>query len=274
MHLLKSDPARAPQDPSISILLVIASALIGLAFVVPGLCRQASGNSTPSNIRVNRLEQQVEVLRDRWGMNHIYARNEHDLFFMQGYCAARDRLFQMELWRRQATGTAAEVFGRKELKRDIAARLFTFRGDVDADLSWYHPHGALIVSAFVDGINTYIDHVLNNPEELPIEFTLLGIRPVHWTSAVVIARNAGVFGSIYVQLNTAIAVHVMGAEKVKRLSSNFTMPFVNRCALRRSRSRSNIDRLREPYRRVHETIGQRNRAMPILPLKESGVTTG
>src|SRR5499425_983532 len=76
--------------------------------------------ATPADqtIHVSGVTEPVEVLRDRWGVNHIYAKNEADLFFTQGYTAARDRLFQFELWRRQATGTVAEILGRKELTRD------------------------------------------------------------------------------------------------------------------------------------------------------------
>ena len=58
------------------------------------------------------LRAPVEIVTDRWGINHIYAENEADLFFAQGYAAARDRLFQFEIWRRQATGTVAEILGR------------------------------------------------------------------------------------------------------------------------------------------------------------------
>src|SRR6478609_9006494 len=81
------------------------------------------------------LQQTVEVIRDNYGVNHIYAQNEHDLFFTQGYCAAKDRLFQFEIWRRQATGTVAEILGPKELKRDIGTRLFRFRGDMKKELN-------------------------------------------------------------------------------------------------------------------------------------------
>ncbi|SVD03048.1 uncharacterized protein METZ01_LOCUS355902, partial [marine metagenome] len=63
---------------------------------------------------INGLEEEVEVLRDKYGINHIYANNENDLFFMQGYLAAKDRLFQFEIWRRQATGTVSEIFGEEE----------------------------------------------------------------------------------------------------------------------------------------------------------------
>ena len=65
------------------------------------------------------LAQPVEILRDRWGISHIYARNEHDLFLAQGFSAASDRLFQLELWRRQATGTLAEIEGPRALTAEI-----------------------------------------------------------------------------------------------------------------------------------------------------------
>jgi penicillin amidase len=88
----------------------------------------AATGSTSETIRVSGLKEPVEMLKDRWGISHIYAKNEADLFFAQGYNVARDRLFQLELWRRQATGTVAEVLGKKELRRDVGNRLFMFRG--------------------------------------------------------------------------------------------------------------------------------------------------
>src|SRR5690349_24407761 len=90
------------------------------------------------------LRAPVEIVRDHSGISHIYARNEHDLFFAQGYSAARDRLFQLEIWRRQATGTVSELLGRRELERDIGARMFQFRGDMQRELGHYHPHGPAI----------------------------------------------------------------------------------------------------------------------------------
>ena len=91
--------------------------------------------ATDSQLRIAGLQRPVEVLRDRWGIAHIYAQTEADLFFAQGYNAARDRLFQFELWRLQATGTAAAAFGKRELKRDIGARLHRFRGNLHEELS-------------------------------------------------------------------------------------------------------------------------------------------
>jgi penicillin amidase len=166
---------------------------------------------------VDGLREAVDVLRDRWGINHIFARNEHDLFFVQGYTAARDRLFQFELWRRQATGTVAEILGRKELTRDIGTRLHMFRGDLTSELNWYHPRGEAIVTAYVDGVNDYIAEALRTPASLPIEFQLLGIKPAPWTPAVVISRHNGLLANIGQELNVARAVSAIGAGRVKEL---------------------------------------------------------
>jgi penicillin G amidase len=163
------------------------------------------------------LSEPVEVLRDRWGINHIYAKNEADLFFVQGYTAARDRLFQFELWRRQATGTVAEILGRKELKRDIGTRLHMFRGDLKSELNWYHPRGEAIINAYVRGINAYVAEALKNPSALPIEFKMLGITPAPWTPEVVISRHNGLLSNIGQELNMAQAVRLLGADKVKDL---------------------------------------------------------
>ncbi|TXT33629.1 MAG: penicillin amidase, partial [Chitinophagaceae bacterium] len=106
---------------------------------------------TSTTLAVKGLKEKVEVLRDEWGVNHIYALNQHDLFFTQGYCAAKDRLFQFEVWRRQATGTVAEILGERAIKRDIGTRLFKFRGDLTKELNHYHPQGVAIINAYVDG---------------------------------------------------------------------------------------------------------------------------
>jgi len=164
------------------------------------------------------LHAPVEILRDRWGIAHIYARDEHDLFFAQGYNAARDRLFQLELWRRSATGTTAEILGPRALKRDVGARLHMFRGDLKAELEWYHPRGESIVGAFVDGINAYVAEAERDPAKLPLEFRLLGIRPGRWTSAAVVSRHNGLLANVQQELAIAQAVRILGVDRVKRLA--------------------------------------------------------
>jgi penicillin amidase len=172
-------------------------------------------NNQKNKLAVKGLNNSVEVIRDQWGVNHIYAKNEHDLFFAQGYCAAKDRLFQFEIWRRQATGTTAEILGKQALKRDIGTRLFKYRGNLHADLQRYHPHGVQIINAYVAGVNAYILETLKNPSSLPIEFKLLNIQPEYWTPDVVISRHQGLLGNITQELNIGRAVAKVGEKKVK-----------------------------------------------------------
>ena len=159
----------------------------------------------------------VEVIIDAWGVPHVFANSQEDLFFAQGFQAAKDRLFQFEIWRRQATGTVAEILGARELKRDIGARLFQFRGDMNAELNHYHPQGKMIITRFVAGVNAYIDWILEHPERLPLEFDYLNIKPQPWTPEVVVSRHQGLLGNIGQELNLGRLVHLIGPEKVKEL---------------------------------------------------------
>lgn len=140
---------------------------------------------------VSGLQQMVEVIRDRWGVPHIYAKTVHDLFFAQGYVAAQDRLWQLDLWRRNAEGKLAEVVGPSAVKRDTFARLLRYRGDPEAEWRSYGPDARAIIAAFVAGINAQIAFVTEHPEKLPIEFQLLDAKPEPWTPEVVIGRMAG-----------------------------------------------------------------------------------
>src|SRR6266567_5005691 len=192
---------------SMSILRRVALAL--------GLCIPwvPSYPQTTSTVRAPGLTDSVEVIRDQLGISHIYARNEHDLFFSQGYVAASDRLFQLEMWRRQATGTVAELLGPRELKRDIGSRLFKFRGHMPRELAHYHPHGPAIVGAFVDGINAYIAETERDPSLLPIEFRLLGTKPGRWTPEIVVSRHGGLLGNIEEELAITRNVAAWGPAK-------------------------------------------------------------
>jgi penicillin amidase len=191
--------------------------LVAVAVVTVALAAGVDDKAATETVRIKGLEQPVEILRDHWGVAHIYAQNEHDLFFAQGYNVASDRLFQLEMWRRQATGTVSEILGKKELNRDIGNRLFQYRGDLAQELNWYHPHGATIIGAFVRGINAFIDETRRNPALLQTEFNLLGIKPGDWTPAVVISRYNGLSGNLDAELNTALAIRAIGVTAVKDL---------------------------------------------------------
>ena len=140
------------------------------------------------SVSVPGLDQQVEVLRDRWGVAHIYAKTVHDLFFTQGYVAAQDRLYQIEIWRRTGSGELAEVFGPDYASRDRIARLVRYRGGMEAEWASYSPHSREIAEAFTSGINAYVEH---NRDNLPIEFELLDFQPGVWEPRHVLLRIAG-----------------------------------------------------------------------------------
>ncbi len=190
---------------------------LALAVTLVPLSAAAPAPPASQTLQAAGLEQPVEILKDRWGVSHIYAKSEHDLFFAQGYNVARDRLFQLELWRRQATGTVAEILGPAEIERDRGTRLFMFRGDLAQELAWYHPRGAAIVGAFVDGINAYIDRTRKDPSLLTPEFAMLGVTPGHWTPAVVISRFNGLLENVTEEIPMARAVDLLGADGVKDL---------------------------------------------------------
>jgi len=170
-----------------------------------------------SSVAIEGLDQPVEILKDKWGISHIYAETEHDLFFAQGYSAARDRLFQFEIWRAQATGTTAALFGPRMIDRDHGTRLFKFRGPMADEMNHYHPRGVDIITAFVHGVNAYIDEARQDPDSLPLPFKLLGIQPQHWTEEVVISRHQGLLGNIGQELNIGRAVCTIGEEAVREL---------------------------------------------------------
>jgi penicillin amidase len=186
-----------------------------LAFLFLLLSTVSLEAQSTSSLTVKGLNGKVEVVRDKWGVNHIYAGNTHDLFFAQGYCAARDRIFQFEVWRRQATGTVAEILGPRELGRDIGTRLFRFRGDMEQEMNHYHPQGSLIIRAYVEGVNARVDECLKDPSQLPVEFRLLNLRPGKWTPEVVISRHQGLLGNMPTELELGRAVARGGEDAVR-----------------------------------------------------------
>ena len=187
-----------------------------LTLIILAHCSPEEANQT---FKVQGLTDEVEIVVDEFGISHIYASNEKDLFFAQGFNAARDRLFQLEVWRRQASGTVAEILGERELNRDIGTRLFKFRGDIKEEMAHYHENGVEIIESYTAGINAFITKTRENPDLLPPEFDILGIKPGEWTPEIVISRHQGLLGNIGRELAIGRAVSALGAEEVHRISS-------------------------------------------------------
>ena len=162
-------------------------------------------------IHVRGLDRQVEILRDRWGVPHIYASTAHDLFFAQGYITAKDRLFQIDLWRRAGTGRLAEILGPAAIPRDTLARAVAFHGDWSAEWAAYGPEVRPIVVAFTDGINAYIRSLPTPPEE----FRLAGYAPAFWSPEDCLSRVAGLTmtGNLIREVQHALDIQRLGLER-------------------------------------------------------------
>jgi penicillin amidase len=167
------------------------------------------------DITLPGLQQPVEILRDRWGIPHIYARTQDDLFFAQGYIAARDRLFQIDLWRRIGTGKLSEVLGPDALNRDRVARLVRYRGDWNAEWASYSPDAKQIATAFTRGINAYIQSLGGRR---PLEFRIAGYDPGLWEPEDVVARIAGLLmtRNLAREVRRAEEITELGIESVRR----------------------------------------------------------
>jgi penicillin amidase len=171
---------------------------------------------TAGEIRLGGLKDKVEVLRDRWGVPHIYAENSHDLFFAQGFVQAQDRLWQMEIWRRATEGKLAEIIGPAAFERDRFARLIEYRGDMEREWTSYSPDSQHIIESFVSGVNAFIDLCQDNP---PLEFQLTGLRPQPWTARVCLGRMAGFImcRNASNEVLRAELLRELGAEEAARL---------------------------------------------------------
>ena len=123
------------------------------------------------------LEAEVEIVRDEWGIPHILAGSDDDLFFGYGYAMAQDRLWQLDFFRRRAMGRLAEVLGPDGLERDIAARTVGLNRIAARQIGSMPVTTVRRLEAFSRGINAVMEQ---HRDRLPIEFDLLGYQPEPW----------------------------------------------------------------------------------------------
>ncbi|MET3681950.1 penicillin amidase [Alkalibacillus flavidus] len=127
------------------------------------------------------LSDNVEITRDEHGVPHINAETDEDLFFAQGYVTAQDRLFQMEMSRRQASGRLSEVVGDMALNQDKYFRTLGLRRAAEKSLSEYDDETMQSLEAYAAGVNAYIKQA-EEENRMPVEFTLMGLDDVReWT---------------------------------------------------------------------------------------------
>ncbi len=181
--------------------LIACSALIGAtATAQPG----AATAHADQTYTVSGLNEDAEIVVDHWGVPHIYAGTHYDAFFVQGFNAARDRLWQIDLWRRKGLGLLSEVLGAEFVEKDRAARLLLYRDDMYPEWLAYGSDAKKIAESFTAGINAYVDLVEAQPDLLPPEFALLDYAPAHWNAEdVVRIRSNGLWRNVRTEVRRA-----------------------------------------------------------------------
>ncbi len=156
--------------------LVMIVAIIAGIVVVSGI-RKSGKPVYEGQLTVPGLESEVTVYRDERGMPHIYASDEHDLYFAVGYVMAQDRLWQMDLIRRATSGRLSEIFGKSYEQTDLFLRSLDMTTKSKLVISNEDPEIVSWMQAYSDGVNAYINNAGKN---LSPEFKILGYRPDKW----------------------------------------------------------------------------------------------
>ena len=161
----------------------LAKVLTG-ATIAAGLASAAAAQDSTAVKReawaVAGLNAPAQMVVDHWGVPHIFAASARDAFFLQGYNAARDRLWQIDLWRKRGLGRLSASFGPSYVAQDRAARLFLYRGDMAAEWAAYGAGARDAVEAFTAGVNAYVAEVGAGKRPLPVEFRLTASKPEMW----------------------------------------------------------------------------------------------
>lgn len=172
-----------------------------------------------TRVRLRGLERPAEVYRDRWGIPHVRAQSEHDAFFAQGFVTAQDRLWHMDFDRRRALGEWASLGGKSGLETGavgvagdrLLRRLRVARAS-KADYEASSPAARSMLDAYSDGVNAFIE----TTRSLPIEYSILGVRPERWTPwhgiAVYKVRNM-LMGTFEAKLWRARVATTLGPER-------------------------------------------------------------
>ena len=169
--------------------LIVVVLVSFVSSVAPTASAQQSPPAQSTAIPVVGLQAQVTVRRDERGIPYIEAKNDHDLYFAQGYVTASDRLWQMDLFRRNARGELAEILGNQVIEEDKRHRTFGFAQTAEAEAAQASPQARQVLEAFAAGVNAYIASL--DPKSLPPEFQLLQYKPKPWTAAdsLVVVKN-------------------------------------------------------------------------------------
>jgi penicillin amidase len=206
-------------------------AVLAWTWLAPSAPAATSTAVQEQNWNVAGLNGPADIVIDHWGIAHIFAANIHDAFFLQGYNAARDRLWQIDLWRKRGLGLLAKSLGPAYIDQDRAARLFLYRGGMEKEWAAYAPDSRQWVTAFVDGVNAYVAQVQSGARPLPVEFKLTDSRPETWSAEDVLRiRSHALVSNVTSEVARARVVCAGGLKadelrrKIEPLGHKVTIP--------------------------------------------------
>lgn len=183
---------------------ILVCRLVAGTIVLMLLLALSEGAAADERLMIDGIHKPVVIARDAEGIVHVYATNEEDLAFAQGWAHARDRLFQMDVFRRRASGTLTELLGKAALADDIRMRTLGIRRAAACSLGTlvqgcpYSPSNALLseptvreLMAYAKGVNAYVKF-----HGLPSEYITLQLQFGEWTALDSVSVAKGVVFSI------------------------------------------------------------------------------
>jgi penicillin amidase len=237
------------------VLLWLAGALVVVVlvlFVTGALMIWRSWPQVSGTISAQQLQAPVEVIRDKWGVTHIYAQNAHDLFFAQGFVQAQDRMWQLEFSRRLGSGRLSEFLGPDTIGLDRFTRVVGLRRVAERDWERMNGEDRPALEAFAEGINAYLNE---NRSKLAIEFRMLGVAPEPWTpvdSLVVVKLMSWILSeNASIQISRARIIAKSHDEVAKQLLP----PYNERGPVIIPQDTNNYKQLLESIKSVAKTLG-------------------
>jgi penicillin G amidase len=240
---------------TLRVLLWLAVALTVVVIVLVATGAWMIWRSWPKvsgTVAAQSLQQPVEVIRDKWGVTHIYAQNAHDLFFAQGFAQAQDRMWQLEFSRRVGSGRISEFLGADTVGIDRFTRVLGLRRAAQRDWERMNSDDRAALEAYAEGINSYLDQ---NRNHLTVEFRILGVNPEPWTpvdSLVIIKLMSWVLSeNASIQISRARII----AKSQEAVAKQLLPPYNSHAPLIIAQDTDNYKQLLQSIKSVAKTLG-------------------
>ncbi|MBU2601991.1 MAG: penicillin acylase family protein [Actinobacteria bacterium] len=215
--------------------LVVLVFLVAAAAVFAFYTARRSFPQVDGVVQVPGLESEVQVLRDEFGIPHLYASSQHDLYMAQGYVHAQDRFYQMDVWRHVGAGRLSEMFGESQLETDRFLRTLGWARVAERELATLDAASAEVLNWYAAGVNAYLAE--RQRGGLSLEYAVLGLS------------NRGYVPEPWEPLDTMVWAKVMAWD----LSGNLDRE-VERAVLLNTLTREQVDDLFPPYPSDHPVI--------------------